>query len=141
MMTRNVLAILSLLLFTGPLWGNEAATGPALIRDPEPVAEEQLLGEWKEHWGIPGDTDVTYNDRYRISRGENNRIVVAITTREQRIFDVSVRHGVLHFTQRTDAFEVRYRLILPGKERWMIGSATTPKGSYPIIWSRAGGPV
>ncbi len=140
MMNRYFLAIFSLLLFTGPLWGDEGTTGPALIRDPEPFTEEQLIGEWREHWGIPGDTDVTYNDRYRISRGENNKIVVAITSREQRISDVSVRNGVLHFTQRTDAFEVRYRLILPGKERWMIGSATTPKGSYPIIWSRVAGP-
>lgn len=140
-MIRHCRTIFSLLLFSAWLSGCAGTTAPTLIHDPEPVTEEQLLGEWREHWGIPGDTDVTYNDRYRISRGENNRVVVAITSREQRIFDVSVRNGVLHFTQRTDAFEVRYRLILPGKEGWMIGSATTPKGSYPIIWSRVGGPT
>ncbi len=138
-MTRYRALLVFLLLFPVLLPGCAGTAGPSLISDSASTDEAALLGEWKEHWGIPGDTDVSYNDRYRISRGQDNRIVVAITSREQRIFDVSVRNGVLHFTQRTDAFEVRYRLILPGKERWMIGSATTPKGSYPIIWSRVVG--
>ncbi len=138
-MTRYRALLVFLLLFPVLLPGCAGMAGPSLISDSASTDETTLLGEWKEHWGIPGDTDVSYNDRYRISRGQDNRIGVAITSREQRIFDVSVRNGVLHFTQRTDAFEVRYRLILPGKERWMIGSATTPKGSYPIIWSRAVG--
>lgn len=137
-MTRYRALLLSLLLFSGLLWADSPLTGPSLISDSASTDEATLLGEWREHWGIPGDTDVTYNDRYRISRGEGNKIIVAITSRDQRIFDVSVRNGVLRFTQRTDAFEVRYRLILPGKEKWMIGSATTPDGAYPIIWARVG---
>lgn len=137
-MPRHHALLLFLLLFPVLLPGCAGTAGPSLITDTASTDETMLLGEWREHWGIPGDTDVTYNDRYRVSRGENSRLVVAIVNREQRIFDVGVRNGVLHFTQRTDAFEVRYRLILPGKEKWMIGSATTPKGSYPIIWARVG---
>lgn len=135
-MIRQRLTLISILLLSTLLWGCAGTTGPASIHASGSVSEDQLLGEWREHWGIPGDTDVTYNDRYRISRANGEQLSVAIISRQQRIFDVSVQNGVLHFTQRTDTFEVRYRLILPGQERWMIGSATTPKGSYPIIWAK-----
>ena len=135
-MTRHRLTLISILLLSSLLWGCAGTSGPALIHASASANEDQLLGEWREHWGGPGDSDVTYNDRYRISRADGGHVVVATINRNQRIFDVSVQNGVLHFTQRTDTFEVRYRLILPGRERWMIGSATPPQGSYPIIWAR-----
>jgi len=134
-MKRLMVLIAAVFLLNGSVLLTGNVNAADLISAPQ-SSQDNLFGNWREHWGIPGHTDVTYNDRYRVSRGSGGQVQVEITSRDQRIWDIEVRDGILSFKQRTDTLTVQYRLHLPGKERWMIGSATTPRGSYPIIWAK-----
>ncbi len=111
----------------------EAVVTPA--PRPAPSSAPSVLGEWKEHWGIPGKTDVTYNDEYRVFRGADGKIVVEGKDGSARITDVHVDGMTLSFTPHT-AFAVRYSLTLNPNGQWMSGSATTPAKVVPIIWER-----
>ena len=107
---------------------------------PAPMAPSSsivsVLGEWKEHWGVPGRTDVTYNDEYRVTRSSDGTIKVETLNRNQLIDDVRLDQRLLTFTQHSDAFLVKYSLTLHSDGQWMIGTATTPVKAVPVIWER-----
>lgn len=94
-----------------------------------------ITGVWKEYWGTPGKTDVTYNDRYRITKTGSGAYEVSIMNRTQRIYGESYNNGVLNFSQQT-SFTVKYALVLDSTGQWLVGTATTPKKSYNIRWQR-----
>jgi len=94
-----------------------------------------VLGEWKEHWGTPGETDVTYNDQYRVSRADDSKIKVTILDRTQVIEDAHLEGNTLTFTQHT-TFAVKYSLTLQPDNKWMIGTATTPEKVVKVKWER-----
>lgn len=107
----------------------------------QPAAEplrinDSIVGEWKEYWGIPGETDVTYNDQYGIVRTPDGKLKVSILNRNQSIWDERMDGGILTFKQRTDAFIVAYELKLQSDGKWLIGTATTPYKTVPIRWER-----
>lgn len=95
-----------------------------------------ITGDWKEYWGTPGKTDVTYHDRYRISRTSSSAYEVKILNRKQRIYGEHYDGRTLRFSQRTNAFVVKYSLSLRKDGRWLIGTATTPKKTVDIKWQR-----
>lgn len=86
--------------------------------------------------GTPGQTDVTYHDQYKISQDGNGTIKVTILNRDQLIKDERVEKGTLTFTQRTDAYVVKYALTIQPDNTWLIGKAATPKEVFPVKWER-----
>jgi uncharacterized protein YegP (UPF0339 family) len=100
------------------------------------VPRATLVGRWSEHWGAPGQTDVTYHDQYSISRADNGTYRVTILNRNQAITDERVVDDTITFTQKTDAFFVRYSLTLQPDNQWLIGTATTPQKVVDVKWER-----
>ncbi|MGA9115712.1 MAG: hypothetical protein WB626_02945 [Bacteroidota bacterium] len=111
------------------------ATGDVEGRGTTLRSSATVAGEWKEHWGTPGQTDVTYNDRYRVTLA-GSTVDVRILEKDQRIFDERLEGNVLMFSQRTDAWVVRYELTLQPDGRWLSGTATTPEKIVPVKWER-----
>jgi len=105
-------------------------------RGPEASATASAVGEWKEHWGTPGQTDVTYHDRYKVTRTTGSKLKVAIVSRKQRIWEERFVDGLLTFTQHTDTYVVKYSLKLRPDGKWLVGTATTPKKVVPVKWER-----
>jgi len=100
------------------------------------AATVSVVGEWKEYWGTPGQTDVTYHDQYRVSQADDTTIKVTILNRNQLITEERLEKNTLTFTQRTDAYIVRYSLTLQPDNKWMVGTATTPKQVVDVKWER-----
>ncbi|MBM4311583.1 MAG: hypothetical protein FJ119_11660 [Deltaproteobacteria bacterium] len=100
------------------------------------VTPASFVGEWSEHWGTPGQTDVTYHDQYKVRQEDNGAVKVTILNRKQLIKDERVEKDTLTFTQHTDRYVVKYSLTLQPDNKWMIGTATTPKEVVPVKWER-----
>jgi hypothetical protein len=94
-----------------------------------------IAGEWKEHWGTPGQTDVTYHDEFRVELRKDGQVSVKILNREQAIDQVTYKGGRLKFVLHT-TFAIEYDLALDAEDGWIKGSATTPEDAYPIKWER-----
>lgn len=107
-----------------------------ISKDGQGAATVSLLGEWREHWGTPGPTDVTYYDQYTVSRADDKTIKVTILNRKQLITNERFEKNILTFTQYTDAYVVKYSLTLQPDNKWMIGTATTPKKVVDVKWER-----
>jgi hypothetical protein len=94
-----------------------------------------IAGAWKEYWGIPGETDVTYHDEYRIALRKDGVVMVEILNRDHRIERVAYQNGRLTFVLQT-TFAVEYDLALDPDDGWLKGTATTPEKTVPIKWER-----
>ncbi len=103
---------------------------------PTPDSALTVLGEWREHWGTPGQTTVTYHDLYRVYQASDGSIKVQIINRNQKISSENLNGSLLAFTQQTDAYTVRYLLNLQQDGKWLAGTATTPNGTYNVKWER-----
>jgi len=97
-----------------------------------------IIGDWSEQWGTPGETDVTYHDQYRITQTADGGVNVQILHKNQSIFNVRFENNLLTFSQKTDAFVVKYALTLHQSYNLLSGTATTPKKAYDIKWTRVG---
>ncbi len=113
-----------------------APASGAASKDQEAKAEATAAGEWKEYWGTPGETDVTYHDQYRVTVAADGGVKVVIINRDQKIFEERLTGSLLTFKQRTDAFVVEYSLALNPDGSWLIGTATTPVKTYGVKWER-----
>ena len=122
----GIMYLLSCAPTPSPAQSQEAVSKPAIT----------VLGEWKEYWGTPGETDVTYHDQYRVTQASNGDVKVEILNRDQKIYDEELNGKLLTFTQRTDAYIVKYSLTLQKDGGWMIGTATTPQKSFDVKWER-----
>jgi hypothetical protein len=121
----NVKRLLVLLLLAGGAALAHAQGQPATV----------IWGEWKEYWGTPGETDVKYNDVYRVIPADGGRVKVQILNKQHPIFDERLEDGVLRFTQKT-SFEIQYALKLQPDGKWLAGTVTTPKKSFDVKWER-----
>jgi hypothetical protein len=103
----------------------------------EPAAPATIAGEWKEYWGIEGQTDVDYHDVYRVELADDGSVRVWLVGahKEQEIVDEAYVDGTLTF-MLTTSFQVHYALRLEPDGDWLTGSATTPKQTVPIRWER-----
>ncbi|MFO0868184.1 MAG: hypothetical protein U0935_04490 [Pirellulales bacterium] len=118
------------------LAGAQGVAAVAIEDEVPRVSPTSFVGQWREHWGIPGETDVTYHDQYRVSQDESGAIQVIILDRKQTIKDVRVDRDTLTFTQHTDRYVVKYSLTIRPDHKWLIGTATTPKKVVPVKWER-----
>jgi hypothetical protein len=100
------------------------------------VTSASFVGEWSEHWNPSGQTDVTYHDHYKVSQEDNGTIKVTILNRKQLIKDEHIEKDTLTFTQHTDRYVVKYSLTIQPGNKWMIGTAITPKKVVPVKWER-----
>lgn len=104
---------------------------PAPTRPAIPVKWE---GNWKEHWGTPGETDVSTHDRYVISRGPGGALQVTALDNSGGVSDIRMTDGTLYFTVKT-SFNVEYSLKLD-PDGWIRGTAKTPTKTFPVKWER-----
>lgn len=95
-----------------------------------------VAGQWKEYWGTPGQTDVDYNDLYRVSIAADGQAKVELVEKDWKITDVELKENGIAFTQHTN-FAVRYTLQLQPDHNGMIGTALTPTRIVNIRWERA----
>jgi len=95
-----------------------------------------VITEWKEYWGTPGETNVTYHDQYRITQTSGGNVKVEILNRNQKTSNERLEGNVLTFTQHTDTFVVQYSLTLQPDGKWMVGTATTPKKVVNVKWEK-----
>ena len=123
----------------------ESAKEPAMKIAEEPAVKNtgvpkqaSLSGvtEWKEHWGAPGKTDVTYHDAYRVTQTGEGKVKVEILNRNQRTFDERLEGRSLTFTQHTDTFVVKYSLALESDGQWLVGTARTPNEVVEVKWEK-----
>ena len=114
-----------------PCFGADDAGGGA-----GSVNSALFVGEWSEHWNPSGQTDVTYHDQYMVSREDNGAIKVKILNRKQLIEDEHIEKNTLTFTQHTDRYVVKYSLTIQPSNKWMVGTAITPKKVVPVKWER-----
>lgn len=132
---RNHNAIWTLL--AGLLLLAGCATAPrAPVQEQASKPTITVLGEWKEYWGTPGQTDVTYHDLYRVTQTVTGNVKVQILNRNQKTYDEQLDGTMLTFTQHTDTYVVRYSLTLQRDGRWMVGTATTPKKVVSVKWEK-----
>jgi hypothetical protein len=140
-MQRGVVAIVVavLVLFGAACAGSKA--GPTVGNQPgqrAAVTAADVVGNWREHWGIPGQTDVTYHDKYRVSLDGGALSVRPSGEGQQESIEAARLDGdTLHVVIRT-AFEVRYELRLEPDGNTLLGTATTPDKVVPIRWERIG---
>jgi len=118
------------------LFGGCATTLTTPVQAQSSIPAVSVFGEWKEHWGTPGQTDVTYNDLYRVTQTSGGNVKVQILNRNQKIYGEHLNGTVLTFSQRTDTLVVEYSLTLRQDGRWMVGTATTPKKAVDIKWEK-----
>lgn len=140
-MQRGALAILvSVLVLAGAACAGSKA-GPGVGNQPGQragVTAADVVGNWREHWGIPGQTDVTYHDEYRISSdGGALSVRPSGEGQQENIEAARLERDTLHVVIRT-SFEVRYELRLQPDGNTLLGTATTPDKTVPIRWERIG---
>ncbi len=108
---------------------------PIVSPAPSP-ADARMAGLWREFWGIPGETDVTYNDEYLIKLEDRRILVIPQSSDHQdTIVSVSIDGDDLDLVLHT-TFHVHYRLRLDPDGRTLRGTAETPSKTFPIRWER-----
>lgn len=112
-----------------------------LRRSPAPPAPSQkqlLKGRWKEYWGKAGETNVTYNDEYRIAVDSYGTVLMTDTSsKEQKIDQIAFSGSRLSFSVHT-SFEVKYTLDLQPDGKVLTGTAQTPNKVVEIRWEKIG---
>jgi hypothetical protein len=110
---------------------------PIVSPAPSP-ADARMAGLWREFWGIPGETDVTYNDEYLIKLDDQRILVIPQSSDHQdTIISVAIDGDDLDLVLHT-TFHVHYRLHLDPDGRTLRGTAETPSKTFPIRWERIG---
>ena len=109
-----------------------AGPGPAPL-----VAEQQsVVGNWREFWGVEGETDVTYHDEYQVGMNGAQAFVVPMNQEDpDQINTVAIDGDSLDLVIHT-SFDVHYLLHLDAGGATMSGTATTPDKTVPIRWER-----
>ena len=87
--------------------------------------KKQLLGVWKEHWGVGQESDVTYNDTIKIHLSKNDEIILKCINRDYYTFDSVLFDGIeLSFRiENTNDFYINYKIKLSDNRKWIEGTA------------------
>jgi len=108
-------------------------------------SKTNLVGEWKEHWGIGMETNVKSSDLYIIELTENKNIVVTCTNKKKYAIDQVLFDGKeLSFRKQNKfypkgKFYVYYRLKLHDDYNWMEGPVTNNKKQRDYVkWEKVG---
>jgi hypothetical protein len=101
------------------------------------TGKEALVGRWKETWGVGQVTDVTYNDIYVITLGEDGKLSFSCEGRPNYSFgDVQFEDNVLKVTLDNNGFIIDYVMTLSADGNSFTGEATTPEDTFNILWER-----
>jgi hypothetical protein len=114
------------------------SVGAALVAPPPPARAARphaLRGVWREFWGDPATTDVMYHDLYRIDPDPAGALRLSVDGADDPIKGPTFAGDELTFTQVT-TFDVRYRMRLKPDGRNLVGTATSPKGVFPVRWEK-----
>ncbi len=121
-------------------------TGPSAVTDKNPSTSNQkqnLVGQWKEHWGVGVETNVNYNDLYKIQLDDAGKISVVCTNKNKYKIDRILFDGQeISFRKQNKAypsgkFYVYYKLKLHDDLNWMEGPITNTKKQKDYVkWER-----
>jgi hypothetical protein len=101
------------------------------------TGKEVLAGSWKETWGIGQVTDVTYNDIYVITLGDDGKLSVSCEDRPNySVGDVQFEDNVFKITLDNNGFIIYYSMILSADGNSFTGEATTLEDTFKVIWER-----
>jgi hypothetical protein len=139
---RSIVASL-IALAAAACGGGSSTPAPAtpIANTPSPAtatvaARPTVLGKWREYWGTPGETDVTYHDEYEVGDKDGQPYVVPLAQDHPDVINtVTIKGDDLDLVIQT-AFEVHYQLHLDAGGATMSGTATTPDKTVPIRWER-----
>ncbi|RYE21601.1 MAG: hypothetical protein EOP42_25655 [Sphingobacteriaceae bacterium] len=114
-----------------------AGTGSSTVTDKNSAAaadpKQNLVGQWKEHWGIGVETNVNYNDLYKITVDNGGKISInCINKKKYKIDQVLFDGHEISFRKQNKSyplgrFYVYYKLKLHDDLRWMEGPITNSK--------------
>jgi hypothetical protein len=99
-------------------------------------AHATVVGSWREFWGTPGETDVTYHDEYKVEYQNGQPVVVPLKEDHPDVINAVTIDGDNLDLRIQTAFEVHYQLHLDPGGATMSGTATTPDKVVPIRWER-----
>lgn len=95
--------------------------------------KQQLIGNWKEHWGIGMETNVNSSDVYEIKLVSNGNLSVTCPAKKKFAIDQVLFDGQeLTFRKQNKSypkgkFYVYYKLKLHDDYNWMEGPITNNK--------------
>lgn len=96
-------------------------------------AKQQLVGTWKEHWGIGMETNVQTSDVFKIQLNANDNLTISCPDKKKFAIDQILFDGKeLTFRKQNKSypkgkFYVYYRLKLNDNAQWMEGPITNNK--------------
>lgn len=103
----------------------------------------KLIGEWKEYYGVGEETDVAYNNIYKIQLTTEGDIVITCLTRNNYLFDKILFDGneLSYRKENTiypnEKFYIYGRLKLNSNEKWLEGTVVNSRDkSSNIKWEK-----
>ncbi len=100
------------------------------------AVQKSVVGNWREFWGVDGDTDVTYHDEYQVGlNGDHGFVLPMNQEHPDQINTVTIDGDSLDLVIHT-SFDVHYQLHLDAGGDSLSGTATTPDKVIPIRWER-----
>lgn len=95
-----------------------------------------VYGTWIELWNYPGESDLDYQDQYKVDLVDGKPTVEPyMQEHPDEIVSVNVQGDNLDLVIHT-SFDVHYQLRLDADGASMTGTATTPERVIPIRWNR-----
>jgi hypothetical protein len=120
----------------------------AVVKDTTVVKadpKQQLIGEWREHWGIGRETNVKSTDLFKIAIAEDGKLLITCLNKKRFAIDQVLFDGKeLSFRKQNKSyplgkFFVYYRLTLNDNYAWMAGPVkNNKKQSDYVKWEKTG---
>ena len=105
--------------------------------------KKKLIGEWKEYWGVGQETDVTYNNIFKVQITTDGEIILKCTTKDNYLFDKVLFDGTeLSFRKENtsdpnEKFFVYYKMKLSSDGKWMEGPINNSKNQTNFVkWEK-----
>jgi hypothetical protein len=106
-------------------------------------SKQQLVGEWKEHWGVGMETNVKSSDVFKIELTTDENLLITCVNKKRFAIDQVLFDGKeLSFRKQNKSyplgkFYVYYRLALNDNYKWMAGPIkNNKKQSDYVKWEK-----
>ena len=143
MIKKIVLTYVLFLFFVSCTNNNEKNKIQPSITSESIDTKQQLIGEWKEYWGIGVPTDVNYSDIFKIQITTEGEIIIRCLNRNNYLIDRLLFDGKeLSFRKENtynpeDKVFVYYKLKLSDDGNWLEGPITNNKDqSNNVKWKK-----
>ncbi|RYE35968.1 MAG: hypothetical protein EOP42_05100 [Sphingobacteriaceae bacterium] len=123
-----------------------ASSGASAVADKNLSAsdpKQNLVGQWKEHWGVGVETNVKSNDVYQIELSEDGNLSITTSNKKKYKIDQLLFDGrELSFRKQNKLyplgkFYVYYKLKLRDDFKWMEGPITNNKKQKDFVkWEK-----